>query len=228
MSSSSRPVKITADRIAPHDSLRDKALDVLRQAIVSGQIRAGELYSASALARELGISIIPVREAMLTLVNADIMEPVRNRGFRLVPLSQHDLDEIFSLRMLLEVPAVRDLAHLDLSDALPLLHEHAEAIERAAADGDVPAFLQADRQFHLSLLELSRNRRLVDLVGNLRDQTRLYGLYDLASVGLLSASAVEHGAILAALEAGDADLVARLMTVHLSHITREWSSGTAQ
>lgn len=64
------------------ESLRDKALAILRQSVVSGEIHHGELYSATALARRLGVSVSPVREAMLTLVNEGIMEPVRNRGFR--------------------------------------------------------------------------------------------------------------------------------------------------
>ena len=127
--------------------------------------------------------------------------------------------------MLLEVPAVRDLAQADLTDDLPALQEQAEAIERAALQGDVPLFLHTDRGFHLSLLRLTGNRRLVDLVGNLRDQTRLYGLFDLASEGLLSSSAVEHREILGALTRGDAEGAEQLMTLHLSHITREWSPG---
>jgi DNA-binding GntR family transcriptional regulator len=225
MSTSPRPVNISADRLLRGDSLRDRALDVLRQAVVSGQIRSGELYSAAALARELGVSLSPVREAMLTLVNEGIMEPVRNRGFRVVPLTEHDLEEIVRLRELLEVPAVRHLADVDLTAELPALREQAAAIERAAEQGDVTLFLSADREFHLALLQLTGNRRLAEIVANLRDQTRLYGLYDLAGEGMLTSSAAEHRQILHALAQRDGAEAARLMQHHLSHITAEWSSG---
>lgn len=216
---------LTADRLDQGDSLRDQALRVLRQAIVSGQIHADGLYSATALARQLGVSVSPVREAMLTLVNEGTMEPVRNRGFRVVPLEPKDLDEIVQLRMLLEVPAVCGLAQLELKDQLPDLERQAHAIERAATDGDVPRFLAADRDFHLALLELTGNHRLVALVARLRDQTRLYGMQALASRGLLTESAAEHSSILRALSEGDPVAVEQLMTRHLSHIKNEWSTG---
>jgi DNA-binding GntR family transcriptional regulator len=219
-------VKISAGPLERTDSLREQALAVLRQAVVSGRIRTGELYSVAALARELGVSLSPVREAMMTLVNDGIMEPVRNRGFRLVALDEHDLKEIVELRTLLEVPAVGALALLDLTADVAELRARAGAIERAAERGDVPLFLHEDREFHLALLRLTGNRRLVEIVANLRDQTRLYGLYELAGEGLLTASAVEHGEILDALVAGDRDAAERLMTSHLAHITGEWSSGT--
>ncbi|HCA84855.1 MAG TPA: GntR family transcriptional regulator [Streptomyces sp.] len=213
------------DRLHRTESLRDRALEVLRQAIVSGQVHPGELYSASALARRLGVSVSPVREAMLTLANEGIMEPVRNRGFRLTELTEQDLAEVFELRLLLEVPAVVNLAGTDLSAHMAALGEKVEAIERAAAAGDVNTFLARDRDFHLALLELNGNRRLVDQVAVLRDQTRLYGMAELADKGMLDEAAAEHRTLLAALAAGDAELLRRLMTEHLQHIRHEWATG---
>ncbi len=217
--------QLAAASLARSESLRDGALRILRNAIVSGEIRSGELYSATALARQLGISASPVREAMLTLVNDGILEAVRNRGFRIVPLDDRDLDEIVDLRMMLEVPAVRRLADVDITDDLPRLHEMATAIEDAGKSGDVDAFLAADRAFHLALVSLTHNDRLVDLVARLRDQTRLYGLNALADKGLLDATADEHHRILDALRDKDGDAVERLMTDHLAHIKREWAVG---
>ena len=63
-------------------SLREQALDVVRQALVSGEIKPGDIYSAAALAERLGVSNSPVREAMLTLVHEGLLEAVPNRGFR--------------------------------------------------------------------------------------------------------------------------------------------------
>lgn len=215
----------TAGHLVPAESLRDRTLEFLRQAIVAGEVQSGELYSASALAKRLGVSASPVREAMLTLVNEGTMEAVRNRGFRLVPMSKHDLDEVFEMRVLLEVPVVEKLAERDLSHAMPGLRRRAEVILRAAEDGEANAFLAADREFHLAILELHGNRRLVNQVALLRDQTRLYGVPDLAQKGLLADSAAEHVAILDALEAGDGEAASGMMAQHLEHIQREWSEG---
>lgn len=217
--------RLNTNGLARSESLRDGALRILRNAIVSGEIRTGELYSATALARQLGISASPVREAMLTLVNDGILEAVRNRGFRIVPLDDRDLDEIVDLRVMLEVPAVRRLADADITDSLPRLHQLATSIEDAGARGDIDGFLAADREFHLSLLSLTQNGRLVELVARLRDQTRLYGLNALADRGLLDATAAEHHRILDALRDGDGTAVERLMTDHLAHIKREWAVG---
>jgi DNA-binding GntR family transcriptional regulator len=204
-------------------SLREQALDVLRQALVSGEIKPGDIYSAAALAERLGVSNSPVREAMLTLVHEGLMEAVPNRGFRVVPLSDADLDEIYRLRLMLEVPAMVQLAERGIADERERLTALAEDIEKAAADRDVIRFLEADRAFHLELLGLLGNGRLVSIVANLRDQTRLYGLKALAAQNMLGSSAAEHRRLLAAIEAGDAQEVDRLARAHLEHTRREWA-----
>ena len=204
-------------------SLREQALDVVRQALVSGEIKPGDIYSAAALAERLGVSNSPVREAMLTLVHEGLLEAVPNRGFRVVPLSDTDLDEVYQLRLLLEVPAMVQLAERGIAAERERLIGLAEDIESAAAARDVIRFLETDRAFHLELLALHGNRRLVSIVANLRDQTRLYGLKMLAQQDKLGASAAEHRRLLSAIDAGDAELVSRLTRVHLEHTRHEWA-----
>lgn len=208
-------------------SLGEQALVIVRQAIVSGQIGPNEIYSASALATRLGVSNSPVREAMLTLVNQGIMEPVPNRGFRIVPISEHDLDEIGEMRRMLEIPGVVALIDRASDEDIEALRPLAEEIESAGSSGDVPAFLDSDRRFHLSLLALGDNGRLVKTVAQLRDQTRLYGVSALAEQGTLQQTAPEHFEILDALLARDAAAVERVMARHLDHIRGEWAAAEA-
>lgn len=145
-------------------SLREQELVIVRQALVSGEIGPNEIYSASALASRLGVSNSPVREAMLTLVNQGILEPVRNRGYRIVPISEHDLDELGEMRRMLEVPGVAALVACASDEGIEELRPVAVEIEEAASRGDIPVFLEADRRFHLGLLELGGNTRLVETV----------------------------------------------------------------
>ncbi len=210
------------DRLA-HVSLREQALVIVRQAIVSGEIGPDEIYSASALASRLGVSNSPVREAMLTLVNQGILEPVRNRGFRIVPISEHDLDEIGEMRRMLEVPAVVALIDRARDEDIEALRPVAAEIEAAARTGDVALFLETDRRFHLSLLELGSNTRLVETVAQLRDQTRLYGVSTLAEQGILQQTAPEHFQLLDAVLARDPARAEAVMTRHLDHIRGEWA-----
>src|SRR5919202_296505 len=98
-------------------SLRERAAEAIRNGITTGEIRAGELYSVPTLAARLGVSATPVREAMLDLANEGLVEAVRNRGFRVVELTDADLDEILEVRVMLEVPAAGRLARALPADA---------------------------------------------------------------------------------------------------------------
>jgi DNA-binding GntR family transcriptional regulator len=204
-------------------SLRDQALAVIRQALVAGEIRPGSIYSASGMASRLGTSNAPVREAMLTLVNQGVMEVVPNRGYRVTPVTDKDLDEVHQLRVMLEVPAVRQLALRDLGEYAEMLRGHARRCTQAAEDRDMTVFLGADRDFHLSMLGLLDNGRLVQLVEMLRDQTRLYGLRTLAKDGKLVATSLEHFGLLDAVLAGDPERAAQEMTKHLAHVRGDWA-----
>jgi DNA-binding GntR family transcriptional regulator len=170
-------------------SLRDQALTAIRQALVTGRIVPGQVYSAASLAAELGVSNSPVREAMLALVDDGLMEAVPNRGYRPVALTGADLAEITQLRLLLEVPAAGLAAETGLGDRIGELTELVVRIEQTAAAGDLAGNLEADRRFHLLLVEACGNKRLTEMVARLRDQTRLYNLPALAASGALVASA---------------------------------------
>ncbi|MFD2472164.1 GntR family transcriptional regulator [Amycolatopsis silviterrae] len=206
-------------------NLREQVLEVVRQAMVSGELRPGDIYSAAALATRLGVSSSPVREALLTLVDQGLLEPVRNRGYRVVAMSERDLDEIYEMRLLLEVPATLSAAANAGPDDLARLDGLAGEIESAASAGDVALFLEADRRFHLDLLSLSGNGRLTAAIANLRDQTRLYGLEKLAEHGRLADSAREHREMLATVSARDWARLEEQVRVHLEHIRADWASG---
>lgn len=222
MSGSTAGVQGLAE-IGERVSLREKVAESLRAALVSGRMVPGTTYSIPALAEQFGVSATPVREAMLDLVNEGIVAPVPNKGFRVVELSDDELDQITELRRLLEVPTVRGLAGAITPATMKRLRRLAESIRRAASQGDVVAYVEADRELHLVLLAAAGNGRLVDLVGRLRDQSRLYGLEQLAADGVLAESADEHGLLLDALEAGDAAAAEQLISHHLDHVRGIWA-----
>lgn len=205
-------------------SLREQALALLREALITGRIADGVVYSSKALAAELGVSNGPIREAMLALVDDGLMEAVPNKGFRSVPLTPADLAEIYEMRLLLEVPAVARLATADLpGDHVARLTGLVNTIEQTARSGDLIANLAADRDFHLTLLAAGGNRRLVDAVARLRDQTRLGNLRAINADGRIVASADEHRPLLTAIMRHDKRTAERLMRRHLEHIRQDWS-----
>jgi DNA-binding GntR family transcriptional regulator len=207
-------------------NLRQEIAVALRAALVTGEMRPGVLYSAPTLAEKFGVSATPVREAMLDLAGEGLVEPVRNKGFRVTELTERDLDEITYLRSLIEVPAVADVAHAMDEEMRPraeALRPMARAIERLAKKGDLIPYVEADRRFHLALLELTGNRHLVDLIGNLRARSRLYGLHQLAERGELAQSAAEHEQIVDLVLEGHADEAADLMRRHIRHVRGAWA-----
>jgi DNA-binding GntR family transcriptional regulator len=213
------------DNRLQHTNLRDQALEVLKLRLISGDLAPGQIYSAASLASELGVSNSPVREAMLTLVNQGLMEAVKNRGFRIVPLNDKERRNIYDLRLLIEIPSMVRLASMKEKVAA-----RKEEFSKIASDmvayakkGDIVGYLDADRRFHLGLLDILENDQLTAIVENLRDQARQYGLKALSESGALVKSAEEHQPILDALIAGDRKLTSKLMTDHLSHLVTDWA-----
>ena len=210
--------------IGERTSLRERVAESLRAALVSGRMVPGTTYSIPALAEQFGVSATPVREAMLDLVNEGIMSAVPNKGFRVVELSDAELDQITELRRLLEVPTVGGLAGAVDHAAIRRLRALADAVSDAARRGDVVGYVEADRELHLALLAEAGNPRLVEMVGRLRDQSRLYGLEQLAAEGVLVDSAAEHMRLIDALESGDRRAAERVMAHHLDHVRGIWAS----
>jgi DNA-binding GntR family transcriptional regulator len=198
-------------------SLREQALGAIRASIITGAMEAGRVYSVPVLAEQLGVSLTPVREAMLDLVKERLLEPVRNKGFRVPVLSDYDLENIFEIRVLLEAPTAGRIAGLIPQSKQAEFVKLVSQIEECAAKGDLAGFLAADRKFHLDLLAMSGNQRLIEIVGSLRDQARLYGLADLIQSGQLMESAREHADILATIVKGDSAGAEALTRHHMLH-----------
>lgn len=207
-------------------TLKEKVLAVLRKNLITGDLVEGRLYSASAIAADLGVSTSPVREALLTLVDQGVMEAVRNRGYRVVPLGEQDRQEIHQMRSLLEIPSMVSLTgHPEVVRREAEFRALATDVVTAAGSGDVVGYLGSDLAFHLGLLAILRNGRLVAAVRALRDQTRQLRLTALVGTDDLAAAARSHLHIVDALVRGTAADVSRLMVEHLEHIRTDWHAG---
>jgi DNA-binding GntR family transcriptional regulator len=209
-------------------SLREEARRKIRAGVITGEMQPGEIYSASSLADSLGVSATPVREALIDLANAGLVEPVRNRGFRVVVLNDGDLDEIFQLRTLLEVPSVGQVAGSLGAAHVERLQAVVANLENAAETGDLARYLTLDQDFHSGLLEPLGNRRLSELVTQMRDQQRLFGLRGIVHSEAFLSSAFEHRAILDAVAEGDKPRAESLTLGHLRHTRGEWAAPAGQ
>jgi DNA-binding GntR family transcriptional regulator len=152
-----------------------------------------------------------------------MVEPVRNRGFRVVEVSETDLDQISQIRLLLEVPIMGQVAKLLTPQRAAVLSELGQRIEAAAEHGDLIQYLDCDREFHSEMVSIVGNPRLTDLVDRLRRQARLFGLQQLADTGRLLASAQEHRAMIRMLLTGDVAASESLMSAHIGHTRGLWA-----
>ncbi|MGX5187112.1 GntR family transcriptional regulator [Streptomyces avermitilis] len=205
-------------------SYRERVADALRAALIAGELRAGEVYSAPGLAARFGVSATPVREAMLDLAKEGLVDTVPNKGFRVTAVSEKQLDEYTHIRSLIEIPTTAGLALTADPAELEALRPVAREIVAAATAGDLIAYVEADLRFHLGLLALAGNDHLVDVVRDLRRRSRLYGLTALAGAGRLRASAEEHLELLDALLARDTEAAREVTTRHLGHVRGLWAA----
>lgn len=216
------------EAIGARPSLRDEVLRTLQAAVISGEMRPGVTYSAPQLAQQLGVSATPVREAMLDLVKEGLILTVRNKGFRVVELSEKELDELTELRLLLEVSAVRTIAERGLDpQVMAALRELADQIVAAGARREFVIHNKLDLDFHSLLLSQAGNRNLVTLVTSLRIRSRIYGASALADRDELLPTLREHTELLDLIDQGDADGAAALMARHIDHVRHEWASPLA-
>ncbi|WP_134739953.1 GntR family transcriptional regulator [Nocardioides sp. 503] len=150
-------------------SMTDRATSALRSAILRGDLEPNTLHAVHTVAESLGVSRTPVREALIRLAAEGMVRVQRNRGFVVLRHSPRDLVEIFSLRLLLEVPATRAAASLATPDDVAALDADIARMRDAMAADDAELFLREDRQFHRTLLSISGNERLTEFVDSLRN-----------------------------------------------------------
>jgi DNA-binding GntR family transcriptional regulator len=198
--------------------VRGQILDALRTALVAGELRPGEVYSAPALGDRFGVSATPVREAMQQLAMEGAVEVVPNRGFRVVERGRRELAELAEVRSLIEIPVMLRLARTVPAERWAELRPLVEATVRAASSGCRATYAESDRAFHRAVLALSGNEQLVQVAEDLhrRAQWPLVGGPGLRGRAELLADAAEHTALLDALIARDLDVVRALVGEHFT------------
>ncbi|WP_030181015.1 GntR family transcriptional regulator [Streptomyces sp. NRRL S-813] len=204
--------------VVRRSSVRGQIVDALRTALVGGELRPGEVYSAPALGERFGVSATPVREAMQQLALEGAVEVVPNRGFRVVERDARELAELAEVRALIEVPVLLRLACTVPVERWAELRPLAEATVRAASSGCRATYAETDRAFHRAMLSLAGNEQLVQTAEDLhrRAQWPLVGGSGRPARAGLVADAAQHTALLDALIARETDAVQLLVREHFA------------
>jgi DNA-binding GntR family transcriptional regulator len=195
-------------------TVRHATLSWLRDQIATGAFRSGDQLRQEILAREFGVSVPPVREALQTLEAEGQVVYAPHRGYFVASMNYRELAENYRIRELLETEAIglsvpviggQDVERMDTA-----IHD----MERAHRAVDVPALTNANRRFHFTLFDAAEMPRMVDMIRVLWESTDRYrSVYFSTRKHRLRVNA-EHRAILTAVREHDAATATALSRAH--------------
>jgi DNA-binding GntR family transcriptional regulator len=201
----------------PDQSLSDAVADRIRTAIWSGVYAPGDRLVERRLAREFGISHIPLREALARLTEEGLVERLPRRGARVASLTPRMLEEVSSLRVVLEQFVVRRLKDRFTPEAHAELQVIVARMVEAADQHDLVRVHELDQQFHQRLWEITDHALLVELAAQMRSRTSHFYRAAAASLGAdeVRRHADSHQQLLDVIASGDRRAAERAMQQHV-------------
>jgi DNA-binding GntR family transcriptional regulator len=202
------------DRRIPRMVLSDRVKEFIVEAVLNGELKPGDRIVENSMARQLGVSQAPVREAIRDLILLGFLESEPYKGTSVRSFTYEELWETYTVRAALESLAARLAAtHLTSDDADRLqgiLDEMMEAAHRQDRD----ALIELDNKFHETILKISRNKTLHQLWKSLQFGTWSIVTYRKSSYDPAYLAA-RHKELLEALKTGDPEKAAHAMQHHI-------------
>ncbi len=195
-------------------NLPDQLAETLRELILSGAVPPDGPVRQDALAAELGVSKIPLREAMTRLEQEGLLRSEANRGYFVRSLSAAEAGEVYALRLTLEPDLAALAAARATADEQAAAAAMLEALD-SATEAHVPAAGALNRAFHLALVRPARRPVTVDIVERLHILSERYVRKHLEPLGRDARANEEHRALMTAWLARDGKAVAALLRAHI-------------
>ncbi len=202
--------------------ISEQVTDAIRERILEQAWRPGERVPIDQIARELGVSHTPIREALGRLQGEGLVVYRRNQGYHVTPLSARDIYEMLDCRLMLEVFAVRQIRPIGDGLVLRLEGIHSRFCG-AVADREYMANNVADREFHESIVAASGNLLLLRLFRSMNSHMhtlRLFYFQEQTRLQELEQSLQEHERVLCALQRKNSIEAAEALTDHLRKVRR--------
>ncbi len=195
--------------------LRDVVFQTLRQAILKGELEPGERLMEIHLAQKLGVSRTPVREAIRKLELEGLVIMIPRKGAIVAEITVSELEDVLEVRLALEELAVKHACRKHTDEQVAKLQRAAAEFRRVLHGSDISAYAQADEEFHEIIYRMTENKRLVQILNNLREQMYRYRLEYLKDKSSHAQLVCEHDEIVSALADGDEEKALRVMTQHV-------------
>jgi DNA-binding GntR family transcriptional regulator len=203
---------------------RDRALDYVKDQILTNSFPGGSLISEGEVADALGLSRTPVREAFLRLEADGLLRLYPQRGALVVAVSPQEVRAVMEARLVVEQFAGGKVTRKSAEARNAVFDRMVTELTRqrqSAARGDLREFAEADRAFHATLVETAGNAILQDLYGSLRDrQMRMIGESAARDPGRLETILAEHALIAEAVRDGEGSRTLDAIKVHLAGTER--------
>ena len=196
-------------------SLGDYVFERLKEAIINGELAPGSRIIENRLAKALGISRTPIREAIHKLDRAGFLRRQSQGGFTVVSLTRDDIVEAFGIRSILESYAARLAAIKHNEEDLKPLEDKLKEYQSCLNKGEIDALHRINTEFHDMLYELSRSPKLVKMIGDLKDQIYRFRKILLSEAGMARVSDKDHLRMLKAMKMRDPDKVESLVKEHI-------------
>jgi len=157
-----------------HPNLTDRVYQTLKDRIISQEIVVGSRLRDEELASQLGVSRTPVREALMHLAREGLVEVIPRSGTRVRTFTEQDIEDIFDVRISLEVLGIRKatplLRQVDISRLRQMWEKAVTFIEK----GDVRPMIEFDREMHSMIVEASGNRKLQEMMDSISQFVALF------------------------------------------------------
>lgn len=197
--------------------LRDVVFQTLRSAILKGSILPGERLMEIHLADKLGVSRTPVREAIRMLEQEGLVVMIPRKGATVAEITVSELVDVLEIRMTLEELAMKRACRNVTPEWLEKLEVAEQEFQKVIAENnDVEAWALADEKFHNVIYEMTGNRRLIQLLSNLREQMYRYRMEYLKNRDAHESLVEEHKEIIRALKQKDEVVGIRTTDEHIN------------
>ena len=183
--------------------LRDVVFNTLRQEILTGKLKPGERLREIQLADKMGVSRTPIREAIRMLELEGLVKMLPRKGAEVAQITEKDLNDVIEVRTALEQLAIELACKKITSEEIFKLKANVIEFKNAVESTDVSTLAKIDVGFHDIIFNATDNKRLIQLLNNLREQMYRYRLEYLKDSAVHSMLIEEHKEIIKNLEEGD-------------------------
>lgn len=199
--------------------LREVVFLTLRKKILKGELQPGERLMEISLANSLGVSRTPIREAIRMLEHEGLVVMRARRGAQVAKITIQELNDVLEVRKSLEVLAIRKACERMTTEDVGELRAAAVRFKTLAGSNqaDLTELAEADVAFHDVIYEGTKNRRLIQILANLREQMYRFRIEYLKEAALRADLVNEHEAILMAVEERDSERAVRLISEHIDN-----------